>query len=150
MEVEGGTKKKNRLEFNPSGFLALFVGAPGFEPGTPWSQTRYTTGLCYTPNNSLQKGRENIKRSEHTKQESHIILKSFYRNTQNVDLQASVKQKIILTAVAFALHCRLSTTIGTVLRLASACSKRVTLMGERSPGRGGLASHDDKFIRILE
>ena len=26
------------------------VGAPGFEPGTPWSQTRYTTGLCYTPN----------------------------------------------------------------------------------------------------
>ncbi len=26
-----------------------FVGAPGFEPGTPWSQTRYTTGLCYTP-----------------------------------------------------------------------------------------------------
>lgn len=33
------------------GFSWLFVGAPGFEPGTPWSQTRYTTGLCYTPNN---------------------------------------------------------------------------------------------------
>jgi hypothetical protein len=30
--------------------LAGEVGAPGFEPGTPWSQTRYTTGLCYTPN----------------------------------------------------------------------------------------------------
>ena len=26
------------------------VGALGFEPRTPWSQTRYTTGLCYTPN----------------------------------------------------------------------------------------------------
>ena len=26
-----------------------FVGATGFEPATTWSQTRYTTGLCYTP-----------------------------------------------------------------------------------------------------
>ena len=29
----------------------LLVGALGFEPRTPWSQTRYTTGLCYTPKN---------------------------------------------------------------------------------------------------
>ncbi len=28
-----------------------FVGVPGFEPGTPWSQTRCATGLRYTPNN---------------------------------------------------------------------------------------------------
>ncbi len=26
------------------------VGVPGFEPGTPWSQTRCATGLRYTPN----------------------------------------------------------------------------------------------------
>ena len=25
------------------------VGVPGFEPGTPWSQTRCATGLRYTP-----------------------------------------------------------------------------------------------------
>ena len=29
--------------------LFLFVGVPGFEPGTPWSQTRCATGLRYTP-----------------------------------------------------------------------------------------------------
>ncbi len=29
--------------------LSLFVGVPGFEPGTPWSQTRCATGLRYTP-----------------------------------------------------------------------------------------------------
>ncbi len=27
----------------------LSVGATGFEPTTPWSQTRYSTGLNYTP-----------------------------------------------------------------------------------------------------
>ena len=27
-----------------------YVGVPGFEPGTPWSQTRCATGLRYTPN----------------------------------------------------------------------------------------------------
>jgi hypothetical protein len=34
-------------------FLEGFVGVPGFEPGTPWSQTRCATGLRYTPNLSL-------------------------------------------------------------------------------------------------
>ncbi len=28
----------------------LFVGAPGFEPGTPCSQSRCATGLRYAPN----------------------------------------------------------------------------------------------------
>ena len=27
-----------------------FVGAPGFEPGTPCSQSRCATGLRYAPN----------------------------------------------------------------------------------------------------
>ncbi len=27
-----------------------FVGVAGFEPATPWSQTRCATGLRYTPN----------------------------------------------------------------------------------------------------
>jgi hypothetical protein len=27
-----------------------FVGRTGFEPATPWSQTRYSTGLNYLPN----------------------------------------------------------------------------------------------------
>lgn len=30
--------------------IFLSVGATGFEPTTPWSQTRYSTGLNYTPN----------------------------------------------------------------------------------------------------
>src|SRR5690606_12684738 len=33
--------------------LAGEVGIPGFEPGTPWSQTRCATGLRYIPNNFL-------------------------------------------------------------------------------------------------
>jgi hypothetical protein len=28
----------------------LFVGKTGFEPATPWSQTRCATGLRYFPN----------------------------------------------------------------------------------------------------
>ncbi len=28
---------------------AFGVGKTGFEPATTWSQTRYTTGLCYFP-----------------------------------------------------------------------------------------------------
>ncbi len=27
----------------------MMVGAVGFEPTTPWSQTRCTTRLCYAP-----------------------------------------------------------------------------------------------------
>ena len=30
--------------------LFLYVGRTGFEPATPWSQTRYSTGLNYLPN----------------------------------------------------------------------------------------------------
>ena len=50
-----------------NGASAGAVGVPGFEPGTPWSQTRCATGLRYTPNInplkdcSLLKGREDIK-----------------------------------------------------------------------------------------
>ncbi len=31
-------------------FCPLFVGETGFEPATPWSQTRCATGLRYSPN----------------------------------------------------------------------------------------------------
>ena len=30
-------------------FVFFFVGVQGFEPWTPWSQTRCATGLRYTP-----------------------------------------------------------------------------------------------------
>jgi hypothetical protein len=30
--------------------LSNLVGRTGFEPATPWSQTRYSTGLNYLPN----------------------------------------------------------------------------------------------------
>ena len=40
------TKKPDHLSM----IRFCFVGVAGFEPTTPWSQTRYTTGLCYTPN----------------------------------------------------------------------------------------------------
>ena len=29
--------------------MKRFVGRTGFEPATPWSQTRYSTGLNYLP-----------------------------------------------------------------------------------------------------
>ena len=32
------------------------VGRTGFEPATPWSQTKYSTGLNYLPNCSFLKG----------------------------------------------------------------------------------------------
>jgi hypothetical protein len=32
-----------------------FVGRTGFEPATPWSQTRYSTGLNYLPSLSIFK-----------------------------------------------------------------------------------------------
>ena len=33
----------------------LFVGKTGFEPATPWSQTRCATGLRYFPNFGLNR-----------------------------------------------------------------------------------------------
>ena len=41
-------KKPKLLIFNNLGFCK--VGVTGFEPATPWSQTRCATGLRYTPN----------------------------------------------------------------------------------------------------
>jgi hypothetical protein len=32
-----------------TGFIILLVGKTGFEPATPWSQTRCATGLRYFP-----------------------------------------------------------------------------------------------------
>ena len=40
--------KKNETRYQ-SGFQKL-VGKTGFEPATPWSQTRCATGLRYFPN----------------------------------------------------------------------------------------------------
>lgn len=37
--------KKKAVNFN----LQLLVGKTGFEPATPWSQTRCATGLRYFP-----------------------------------------------------------------------------------------------------
>ena len=35
--------------------MAIYeVGRTGFEPATPWSQTRYSTGLNYLPNYSAE------------------------------------------------------------------------------------------------
>ena len=36
--------------------LEKLVGAVGFEPTTPWSQTRCTTRLCYAPISTLKVG----------------------------------------------------------------------------------------------
>jgi hypothetical protein len=47
-----GKKKKpvNSDVYGPlSLFVILFVGKTGFEPATPWSQTRCATGLRYFP-----------------------------------------------------------------------------------------------------
>jgi hypothetical protein len=42
-----------------AGFAVLYVGKTGFEPATPWSQTRCATGLRYFPNfSSGLKGRQ--------------------------------------------------------------------------------------------
>ncbi len=32
-----------------AGFIFIVVGETGFEPATPWSQTRCATGLRYSP-----------------------------------------------------------------------------------------------------
>ena len=37
-------------------FINLMVGKTGFEPATLWSQTRYATGLRYTPNAAASAG----------------------------------------------------------------------------------------------
>ena len=41
-------KKPKLLKINNLGLYK--VGVTGFEPATPWSQTRCATGLRYTPN----------------------------------------------------------------------------------------------------
>ncbi len=38
----------------PKAWLDCFVGKTGFEPATPWSQTRCATGLRYFPNMVLE------------------------------------------------------------------------------------------------
>ena len=40
---------KNTLRRKRRGVSYMFVGVTGFEPATLWSQTRYATGLRYTP-----------------------------------------------------------------------------------------------------
>ena len=45
-----GKQKKNRRKRD--GFECL-VGAKGFEPSTPWSQTKYSTRLSYAPKRRL-------------------------------------------------------------------------------------------------
>ena len=37
--------------------LSLFIGKTGFEPATPWSQTRCSTKLSYFPNNAPSRSR---------------------------------------------------------------------------------------------
>ncbi len=41
--------KKKTVYFQDSLFNLMLVGVQGFEPWTPWSQTRCATGLRYTP-----------------------------------------------------------------------------------------------------
>ena len=54
--VSGGyrTIKLEKVEGFPSTF-SVGVGAAGFEPTTPWSQTRCATGLRHAPNLSINK-----------------------------------------------------------------------------------------------
>ena len=42
-------EKIKTVHLDGSNFL---VGAKGFEPSTPWSQTKYSTRLSYTPKTS--------------------------------------------------------------------------------------------------
>ena len=46
--AESLLKKRKCLKIKH--FKLAFVGVTGFEPATPWSQTRCATGLRYTPN----------------------------------------------------------------------------------------------------
>ena len=54
-----GTKQSNpsgRRTGGVSSFHTSSVGVTGFEPATLWSQTRYATGLRYTPNAAASAG----------------------------------------------------------------------------------------------
>jgi hypothetical protein len=42
--------QKNAEIIDINNFNAFDVGKTGFEPATPWSQTRCATGLRYFPN----------------------------------------------------------------------------------------------------
>src|SRR5690606_19927554 len=41
--------------------LSRLVGRTGFEPATPWSQTRYSTGLNYLPNLKCPRSKRGCK-----------------------------------------------------------------------------------------
>ena len=45
--------KKKTVYFQDSLFNLMLVGVQGFEPWTPWSQTRCATGLRYTPKTAI-------------------------------------------------------------------------------------------------
>ena len=47
-QISGIKKPLNAVSFISTIFKEM-VGAVGFEPTTPWSQTRCTTRLCYAP-----------------------------------------------------------------------------------------------------
>ena len=49
LDKKNADEKKDRLRRS---FLNL-VGVQGFEPWTPWSQTRCATGLRYTPKTAI-------------------------------------------------------------------------------------------------
>ena len=44
-----GDVNENSRQLSLSTFLLMLVGVHGFDPWTPWSQTRCATGLRYTP-----------------------------------------------------------------------------------------------------
>jgi hypothetical protein len=47
-----GRNEKSR-QYSLSAFFFMLVGVQGFEPWTPWSQTRCATGLRYTPKTKI-------------------------------------------------------------------------------------------------
>ena len=49
MKMEAAVKKESKS--NDYDLLYFKVGKTGFEPATPWSQTRCATGLRYFPEN---------------------------------------------------------------------------------------------------
>jgi hypothetical protein len=49
----GAHKKKRAISQRQPAFLVFLVGVQGFEPWTPWSQTRCATGLRHTPRNKI-------------------------------------------------------------------------------------------------
>ena len=53
------TKKASQISLK-----GFYVGEPGFEPGTPWSQTKCATGLRYTPKIFLEIILSNLKCGE--------------------------------------------------------------------------------------